>query len=257
MLLCTRLVQCWSGYISEGDRRRQCAARLMGGEANQIVSRPTTIGHVISCLDAYRTHTCTQIQRLKASRATPHQAINTVRKIPLNNPFMSPVDAFPDRLWHHVSMLLESEHPSNHTRWREQRLPDVLCAAGSPKKASSFYSCDVVVLQRCTLLLVPWNDSPSHCSTCKIPQTQHSRCAKDGETGGGSSCFLQTNHRAVTKNWKRPMHHSQSGLQRKKGPPPATFQVRVGRLFWFWWHREFILQVISFSFLKCSQPQLF
>lgn len=41
-----------SGYVSEGDRRRQCAARLMGGEANQIVSRPTTIGRVISCLDA-------------------------------------------------------------------------------------------------------------------------------------------------------------------------------------------------------------
>lgn len=49
MLLCTRLFQCWSGYISEGDRWRQW---LMGGEANQIVSRPTTIGHVISCLDA-------------------------------------------------------------------------------------------------------------------------------------------------------------------------------------------------------------
>lgn len=128
---------------------------------------------------AYRTHTCTQIQRLKADRATPHQAINTVRKIQLNNPFTSPVDAFPDRPWHHVSLSLESERPSNHTRRQEQHLPDVLCAAGSPQKASSSYSCDVVVLRRCALLLVPWNDSPSH-STCKIPSDTAQHVCKRG-----------------------------------------------------------------------------
>lgn len=103
--------------------------------------------------------------------------------------------------WHHVSMLLESEHPSNRTRRREQHLPDVLCAAGSPQKASSFYSCDVVVLQRCTLLLVPWNDSPSHCSTCKIPSTtaQHV-CKREREGGGG---VLHAFYRQTTVLWLR------------------------------------------------------
>lgn len=77
-----------------------------------------------SCMLTEHTHTCTQIQRLKANRATStHQAINTMSKIQLNNAFTSPVNVFSDRMWHHVSML--QKHPSNHTRRQKQHLPEV------------------------------------------------------------------------------------------------------------------------------------
>lgn len=74
MLLGSPLVQCWSGYSSGGVRWRRCAARLMGGEASQIVSRPTTTAHVISCLDARIRNThmhSDSAAESKPSRPTP------------------------------------------------------------------------------------------------------------------------------------------------------------------------------------------
>lgn len=207
---------------------------------------------------AYPTHTCTQSQRLKANRATPHQAINTVRKIHLNNPFTSPADASPDRPWHHVSMLLESEHPSNHARRQGQHLPR--CAVCSWQPTISKFLLQLWCGCSTTLLTafgsLKWFSIPLLHMQDTI---RHSTACVQKREGGG---VLHASYRRATVLWQRtkkdPCTIHKVGCNEKKkkrGPPPATFQVRVGRL--FWWHREFVLQVISFSFLKCSQPQLF
>lgn len=129
----------------------------MRGEANQIVEAyyNRTCHFLSRCI--LNTHMHSDSATKSKSNHLKHQAINTLRKVQLNNPLTSSINAFSNRMWHHVSMLLESKHPFSHRRRQQQHLPDAVCS-WQPKKASSSYSCDVVVPHCCTPLsvLVKW-----------------------------------------------------------------------------------------------------
>lgn len=134
MQLCSRPIQCWSGYISEGDRWETVCSQtdVRRSESDYVEAYYNRTCHLLS-----RCTLNTHMHSGSATKCKPshlkHQAINTLRKIQINNPLTSSINAFSNRMWHHVSMLLKSKRRSP-TLVDRNSTSQMLCAAGNPKK---------------------------------------------------------------------------------------------------------------------------